>query len=275
MLNSIHLKYFYDTVRLKSVSKAAEHNCVSQSAVSQAIAGLEKSLRHPLLHHSKRSLQLTQKGRLLFEKTKSFIAIQEDISLSFSDPLVAQKSVSLACSHSVASSLLCQVMAPLLQVPCAFRLDVTPWNSIKDKIVGGEAHLAIMMDRPDLLGVEKEELMKGHFCLYHAKGHEPAKNSRVLVSGYPFEPPSIKKWVKNHENIVEIGSWSAIGKMVEMAVGIGLLPDFLSRSYAFSGQAVQDATIAPYTLIVVWPKKHTLSPEEKKVVETLKLLVPK
>jgi len=39
--NLQHLKYFYDTIRLKGVSQAALENHVSQSAVSQGIAKLE------------------------------------------------------------------------------------------------------------------------------------------------------------------------------------------------------------------------------------------
>jgi len=139
MLNSIHIKYFYDTVRLKSVSKAAEHNCVSQSAVSQAISRLEKSLKQPLLHHGKRTLQLTPQGKLFFEKAAQFIILQEDLLSCFSEKSMDSSVVSISCTHSLALSLLCPALS-LLQKnypSLAVHVNIDHPEAIKEKVSSG------------------------------------------------------------------------------------------------------------------------------------------
>ena len=66
--NLIHLKFFCDTVSLKSVSEAAKKNFVTQSAISQGIAKLEKVMGVQLATHSRSSFQPTEEGRIVFEQ---------------------------------------------------------------------------------------------------------------------------------------------------------------------------------------------------------------
>jgi len=56
------IKLFCDVAQYRSVSKAAEANGVTQSAVSQRLAALEKELGVKLIDRSKRPLQLTEAG---------------------------------------------------------------------------------------------------------------------------------------------------------------------------------------------------------------------
>jgi len=145
MLNSLHIKYFYDTVRLKSVSRAAKHNCVSQSAVSQAISRLEKSLQQPLLHHGKRTLQLTSQGKLFFEKATHFISLQEDLLSCFSEKKENSSAVSISCTHSLALSLLCPALS-LLQKNhpgLSVHINIDHPEVIKEKVVSGITDIGI------------------------------------------------------------------------------------------------------------------------------------
>ena len=52
------IRYFQSVVRLKSFSKAAEENFISQSAVSQQIQALERELGFPLFERRNRSFEL-------------------------------------------------------------------------------------------------------------------------------------------------------------------------------------------------------------------------
>ncbi len=145
MLNSLHIKYFFDTVRLKSVSRAAKHNCVSQSAVSQAISRLEKSIQQPLLHHGKRTLQLTSQGNLFFEKATHFIALQEDLLSCFSEKKESSSTVSISCTHSLALSLLCPALS-LLQKDhpgLSVHINIDHPEAIKERVVSGTTDIGI------------------------------------------------------------------------------------------------------------------------------------
>jgi len=67
------LKIFCDVVRHKSFSRAAAANQISQSAVSQNVLQLEKSLGVRLIDRSKRPFQLTPEGQVYFDGCKGLV----------------------------------------------------------------------------------------------------------------------------------------------------------------------------------------------------------
>lgn len=67
------LKIFCDVVRHRSFSRAAAANQISQSAVSQNVLQLEKSLGVRLIDRSKRPFQLTPEGQVYFEGCKGLV----------------------------------------------------------------------------------------------------------------------------------------------------------------------------------------------------------
>ena len=67
MISNIeYYRTFLYVAKFKSFSLAADHLCVSQSAVSQSIKKLEKELGHKLLTRNAREFKLTSEGELLF-----------------------------------------------------------------------------------------------------------------------------------------------------------------------------------------------------------------
>ncbi len=68
-----NVEMFCDAVELRSFSRAAEHQKVSQSAVSQAIQQLEKRLGMQLIDRSKRPFELTTAGAIYFEGCRDLL----------------------------------------------------------------------------------------------------------------------------------------------------------------------------------------------------------
>ena len=62
------LRYFSETVRLNSFSRAADALHVTQSTVSKMVRQLEDEMGVPLLIRAGRSLQLTDTGRVVYEQ---------------------------------------------------------------------------------------------------------------------------------------------------------------------------------------------------------------
>jgi len=71
-------KLFRDIAQLKSVSRGAAHNGISQSAASQHIHELEKKLGMPLLDRTTRPLALTAVGKLYFELCRDVLRREEE-----------------------------------------------------------------------------------------------------------------------------------------------------------------------------------------------------
>ncbi|MBP0599021.1 LysR family transcriptional regulator [Herbaspirillum sp. LeCh32-8] len=68
------LRYFTETVRLNSFSRAADALHVTQSTVSKMVRQLEDEVDAPLLIRDGRKLQLTDTGRVVFEQGQQILA---------------------------------------------------------------------------------------------------------------------------------------------------------------------------------------------------------
>ncbi|MCK4751936.1 MAG: LysR family transcriptional regulator [Planctomycetes bacterium] len=67
------LKIFCDLVELKSFSKTADKNLLSQSAISQQLAQLELSHKCQLVNRKKRPIELTREGHLLYQAAREIL----------------------------------------------------------------------------------------------------------------------------------------------------------------------------------------------------------
>lgn len=73
MLNNVNLnllKYFYEVVNSKNITKASENLCVSQPAITMAIKELETELNTKLLLRSKKGVTPTLEGEILHSHIK-------------------------------------------------------------------------------------------------------------------------------------------------------------------------------------------------------------
>jgi LysR family transcriptional activator of nhaA len=80
MLNLNHLRYFYVTAQMKSVTKAAEALSISQPSLSQQLNAFEENVGFPLYYRNGRGLDLTPKGKLLYEKAAGVFVNVDDIT---------------------------------------------------------------------------------------------------------------------------------------------------------------------------------------------------
>lgn len=73
------LMLFRDLAESRSLSKTAEKNTLSQSAVSQRLASLELVLKCQLVNRKRRPLELTAQGQLLYQAARDMIARYEEL----------------------------------------------------------------------------------------------------------------------------------------------------------------------------------------------------
>ncbi len=76
-----HLRYFIALVEEKNFERAAARLGIAQPGLSQQIISLEKIVGLPLLDRSKRTMQLTHYGHLLYDEARKIIA-QSDAALA-------------------------------------------------------------------------------------------------------------------------------------------------------------------------------------------------
>lgn len=73
------LKIFCDVVRLRSFSRGAKENGVTQSTASQSIHGLEEHLGVTLIERAHRPLRLTSEGRTFFAGCREVVQRYSDL----------------------------------------------------------------------------------------------------------------------------------------------------------------------------------------------------
>lgn len=84
-MNAHQITAFAHAVREGSFVKAAERLGVSQSAVSQHVAKLERAVGAPLLVRGRNALSLTPAGRDLFALAERFITLEQQIDEAVGD----------------------------------------------------------------------------------------------------------------------------------------------------------------------------------------------
>ena len=84
-MNFEHLKLFRDIGQSRSVSRGASLNAISQSAASQHIQELEKSLSVKLLDRSTRPLTVTPAGRLYLDLCRDILRRREEFDAALSN----------------------------------------------------------------------------------------------------------------------------------------------------------------------------------------------
>ncbi|MCP5120399.1 MAG: LysR family transcriptional regulator, partial [bacterium] len=76
-MNLNHLNLFKDIARERSITRGAESNGISQSAASQHLSELERSLDVKLLDRGTRPLKLTDAGRLYYQFCRDVLRRRE------------------------------------------------------------------------------------------------------------------------------------------------------------------------------------------------------
>ncbi|MEQ4619220.1 MAG: LysR family transcriptional regulator [Corticimicrobacter sp.] len=79
------LRYFVETVRQASFTRAADVLCVTQSTISKMIRQLEEEVGAPLLIREGRMIAPTDTGRIVFERGQQALALVRQLSAEVQD----------------------------------------------------------------------------------------------------------------------------------------------------------------------------------------------
>jgi DNA-binding transcriptional LysR family regulator len=96
------LKVFCDVARHRSFSQAAHENAITQSAVSQIVAQLERHLNVRLIDRSSRPLRITPIGQTYYDGCKAILDRYQELEASVrSGNVVIDRKIEVAAIYSV------------------------------------------------------------------------------------------------------------------------------------------------------------------------------
>ncbi len=224
-LENIHfsaIKYFIDTVQMKSLTKAADKNFVSRPAISQSIKRLEEWSGHQLITHDKRVFALTEQGQNLFRLLNG---AYEDFQSVLDRGITSSQSLKLGVSSSLIDSFLVPSLVKLKHIDI-FTLKTGTSAQLHELLASEEINISIAIDSK----IRNEKLSKvlhqGYFVLASLRGRSCEK---YIVTEDRPEVLSFKKTLdrKMDTKIIRVESW-ATGLKVAAALNMAcLVPDIL------------------------------------------------
>lgn len=262
MINIYHLKYFVDAAKDGSLSAAAQKNRISQSAVSQAIRSLERSIRFSLIAHQKKVFHLTDEGKALLAHSDQIFQAIEGIQQAIEHIGTAYTGrLAIGCTNSVAVGLVPSILASLSKDHPALQVIVRVGNSetIKDWLLQGQIELGIMVDDDKITSdFMQTSIFEGEYVLFHAKKRK-VNFEKLIVTRR--ERKEIDYFLRKLRNVkpqakiqYELTSWEAIKYVVMNSDACGICPDYVIRSEIARGKlsALKTAFRSPrYKLLAV------------------------
>ena len=124
-MNLRFVEAYYWVVTLKSVSRAAEKLCITQSAMSARIAALEEELGVLLLDRSKKQFHLTIAGGRFFGYAQKLLALQRETRDAMGSDLNQAISLRIGAIESVLHSWLIPWIETFRQMHPSLELELT------------------------------------------------------------------------------------------------------------------------------------------------------
>ena len=143
-----HLVSFTSVVRLESFSRAAEELYIAQPTISLHIRQLEEELRTKLLIRTTKSIELTEKGREVYDCAVSMLQLRDRITEKCSDG--GRTVVRLGASTIPSAYILPEILPAYVRKHPAtyFAIDRGDSRSVTEKVADGLTDIGLVGMKP-------------------------------------------------------------------------------------------------------------------------------
>jgi DNA-binding transcriptional LysR family regulator len=236
------LRLYCDVVRLRSFSKGAEQNFVSQSAASQAVQQLEGQVGATLIDRTKRPFAVTPQGQALYEACRSMLEAWEKAKAEVTEVKARlDGTVRVAAIYSVG---LHDVSRPMQQFASLYpearvQLECLHPHKVVEAVTSGDADLGIMSYPPSDRALTKVPLRVEPMAVVCHPGHRFARRRLVMpadLNGESFIAfdrtlpirRAIDRALRQHgakvNTVMEFDNIETIKQAISIAAGVSILP---------------------------------------------------
>lgn len=284
------LKIFCDVVRLRSFSRAAAANRITQSAASQNVLQLEKGLGVRLLDRSKRPFQLTPEGRVYFDGCKGLIeryyAVEAEVKTLSRE---VSGTVTVAAIYSVGLGDMSQFVQEFAErYPKAnVRLAYLHPDRVYESVVNEEADIGLLSFPRPGKGLTQTPWRDEPMVVACSPRHPLAQRQSIVPAELDGEEligfdsgltirKMIDRYLKQHHAEVKVvlafDNIETIKHAVEVGQGVAILPEPTLRKEVMAGSLVA----IPFTtadlvrpLGILQRKNGHLNPTAQKFIELM------
>jgi len=280
-MNTYHLKYFVDAVRLGGVALSAEHNHVTHSAVSQSIRALEKELGIHLTTHERSKFKLSDQGKQLFDQAilwlQSLETMKKDVINSRNE---LSGELTIAAPQSLIREVLWKKILKFKKIHPQVKLKVVLGvaDYVKSLVSKDRVDLGFLIDDHDLGGFQSLTLSAGKYVVVsREKTNKILDREMIVTDRRRYEVQRItegfyRRHQKSPEIAFEIQSWSLIRQFARDAGYLGVVPEYIVAAELERGQlhALKLGFEEPlYEIKSIWSPASDLRPKVKAFLNTL------
>ena len=236
------LRYFVETVRHNSFTHAAQALNVTQSTISKMVRQLEDEIGQPLLIRAARSVQLTDVGRVVFERGQEALAMVQGLKREVDDLAELSRG-----ELTVGIPPMVNVFfSPLIQRFRARHPGITlkvkeaGGELIEQMVAAGELEVGVSI-LPVQSGLPLQTALMGRYpvCLVGSADVFWARLKRpglaalheqpvvMLSEGYALSRALHASWLKagvQPQVVAESGQWDFLLSMAQAGMGTAILP---------------------------------------------------
>lgn len=166
LLNTNWLNTFVTLIDTKHFTKTAHKLFMTQPGVSQHIRKLEQACGHSLILREKKSFEITEQGRLMYEYAKQLKNNEKRLlaQLTFDEPYIGQ--CNLACSGALALLLYPKLLTiQARHSALIMQLKAAPNHQILTEVEHGDIDLGLVTHTVKNNLFDIQEVGNEHLCL--------------------------------------------------------------------------------------------------------------
>lgn len=239
-----HLQTFVIAAESQSFTRAADVLGLTQAAVSQHVAALEKELRTALFDRGPRSVALTSIGRRVYDQARKILDLVEEIQQQAGQqPSAIGGTIKIACSTVPSEWLLPELLVRFREL----YPDVLESVSVSDSaaaiaaLESGAAEVGLVGELPRAANLCAKSVAQDDLTLVVSPAHEFARRKRITPDELCGQPLIVREAGSGSRRCVEqalstaglsatdlgismeVNSNDAIRAAVERGVGIAFL----------------------------------------------------
>ncbi|OHC74146.1 MAG: LysR family transcriptional regulator [Rhodospirillales bacterium RIFCSPLOWO2_12_FULL_58_28] len=267
------LRIFHVVAEAGSFTHAGDTLNLSQSAVSRQVGALEKSLNVTLFHRHARGLILTEQGDLLYRTAQEiFTKLTRTKARLCENTERPQGPLKITTTVAFGSVWLTPRIKEFLEMYPDIKVSLVLADNELD-IAMREADVAIRMTKPHQPDLIRRRLMTMHYRVFATieylnkhgtpKTVEDLDNHNLIVYGEDSPPAADLNWLlevgrkagDKRNAILKVNSIYGIFLAVQKGLGIGGLPDYMSRESGDLIELLPEIRGPSYDTFFVYPEE--------------------
>src|SRR5438046_5236065 len=285
------LRLYCDIVRLRSFSRGAEQNFVSQSAASQAVQLLEAELGVALLDRTKRSFVVTPEGQACYEACRGLLESWDKAKAGIAAVKArVDGTVRVAAIYSVGLHDVSRHVQRFMSLypEARVQLECLHPHKVVEAVVQGEADVGIMSYPPATRTLAIVPLRSEPMAFVCHPNHRLARRRVVMpadLNGETFIAfdagliirKAIDRALRQHNvrvnTVMQFDNIETIKQAIIIAAGVSILPRHTVQNEA----SIRTLAVVPLTITdlvrtvgIIYRRQKPLTPTASRFVELLK-----